>query len=60
MSAMRGSAIGFTVVRVLLAVALYGFAALFVGLALVPAVWLCYEVWQASADQTLLWRLLRV
>jgi len=57
---MQWVAVGFTVVRVLLAVGLYGFAALFMGLALVPAVWLCYAVWQASAHQTLLWRVVWV
>lgn len=60
MHGMRAWAIGLTVVRVLLAVALYGFAAVFMGLALVPAVWLCYTVWQAMANQVLFWRILWV
>jgi len=49
-----------TVIRVLLAVALYGFAAVFVGLALVPAVWLCHAAWQATSGEILLWRMLGV
>ena len=42
-----------TIVRVVLALTLYVFGALVIGLALVPAVWLCYAIWQQTAGQAL-------
>ena len=42
-----------TVVRVVLALILYVFAALVMGLALFPAAWLCYGVWQRAGAQPL-------
>jgi len=42
-----------TVVRVLLALALYVVGAVVLGLVLFPAVLLCYAVWQHTAGQAL-------
>jgi hypothetical protein len=49
-----------TVVRVLLAVALYVVAAVVLGLALFPAVLLCYSAWQQTAGQVVWLRVLWV
>jgi hypothetical protein len=61
---MSGKAIVLTVVRVLLALALYVIAALVLGLALFPAVLLCRSVWQHTIGQAVwqqtLWTCLAV
>lgn len=53
-----------TVIRVLLAVTLYVFASFVIGLALFPAIRLCYVVWQTTSGQNLwqqtLWACLAV
>ncbi len=52
--------LSFTAVRVLLALALYGVAAIVVGLALFPAMLLCEQVWQGRIAQPVWQRMLWV